>query len=256
MVPGALFRGSGECCDTACDLPAALVVAKSHRAFAWPADEAGTLTLIDSTIAINSAYPEDYFDPPTLAGVAQGARLCGSGLLGSLTLTIASKGDPAMKSETLIAALAIALSAPVAMAQETPKSMVRTYDAMADAILSLKRAEASFVRALLDEYRRGAEAAMKRGDREAAAAEIALFANEGDNAIGGIRKRLVEGGHHHHAQAETEGIYEPGYVIVTKEAKRELLAASVALRRAESEAAQQEAWQQFTALATDLLRVE
>jgi len=161
-----------------------------------------------------------------------------------------------MRSKSLIAVLAIALNAPVAMAQETPDSMVRTYDAMADTILSLKRAEASFVRALLDEYRRGAEAAMKRSDWEAAAAEIALFANEGDNAIGGIRKRLVEGGHHHHAKAETEGIYDPGYVVVTRKAKQELLAASVALRRAQNEAARQEAWKQFTALATDLLRVE
>ena len=161
-----------------------------------------------------------------------------------------------MKSKSLIAVLAFALNVPVAMAQETPESMVRTYDAMADAILSLKRAEASFIRAILDDYRRGAEAAMKRGDSEAAAAQIALFANEGDNAIGGIRKRLVEGGHHHHAQAETEGIYDPGYVIVTKEAKRKLLAASSALRQAKSETARQEAWQQFTALATDLLRVE
>jgi len=161
-----------------------------------------------------------------------------------------------MQSKSLIAVLAIALNVPVAMAQETPKSMVNTYDAMADAILSLKRAEASFVQALLDGYRRGAEAAMKRSDWEAAAAEIALFANEGDNAIGGIRKRLVEGGHHHHAKAETEGIYEPGYVIVTREAKRKLLAASVALRQAQSEAARQKAWQEFTALAKDLLPAE
>jgi len=161
-----------------------------------------------------------------------------------------------MKSKSLIVVLAIALNVPIAMAQETPKAMVHTYDAMADTILSLKRAEASFVRALLDEYRRGAEAAMKRGDSEAAAAEIALFANEGDNAIGGIRKRLLEGGHHHHAKAETEGIYEPGYVIVTRQAKRELLDASVALRKAQNEEARQEAWKQFTALATDLLRVE
>jgi hypothetical protein len=161
-----------------------------------------------------------------------------------------------MTSKTLIAVLAIALNASIAMAQETPESMVRTYDAMADAILSLKHTEANFVRALLDGYRRGAEAAMKRGDWDAAAADIALFANEGDNAIGGIRKRLLEGGHHHHAQAETEEIYDPGYVIVTKQAKRELLAASVALRKAESEGARQEAWKKFTAVAADLLRVE
>ena len=161
-----------------------------------------------------------------------------------------------MKSKTLIVVLAIALNAPSAMAQDTPETMVHAYDAMADTILSLKRAEANFVRALLDGYRHGAEAAMKRGDWDAAAADMALFANEGNNAIGGIRKRLVEGGHHHHAQAETKGIYDPGYVIVTKQAKQEVLAASAALRRAESEAARQNAWQEFTAVAADLLRVE
>jgi len=100
------------------------------------------------------------------------------------------------------------------------------------------------------------EAEMKRSHWKAAAAEIALFSNEVDNAIGGIRKRLVEGGHHYLAKAETEGIYDPGYVVVTRKAKQELLAASVALRRAQNEAARQEAWKQFTALATDLLRVE
>ncbi len=41
---------------------------------------------------------------------------------------------------------------------------------------------------------------------------MALFANEGDNAIAGIRKRLVEGGHHHNAAGEEQGIFEEGYV--------------------------------------------
>ena len=59
---------------------------------------------------------------------------------------------------------------------------------------------------------------------------MALFANEGDNAIAGTRKRLVDGGHHHHADGEAKGQYESGFVIVTKGSKVHILAASAALR--------------------------
>ena len=60
-------------------------------------------------------------------------------------------------------------------------------------------------------------------DDALAAAELALFANEGDNAIGGVRKKLLEGGHHFNAAGEEAGVYEDGYVIVTREAKAAIL---------------------------------
>ena len=125
-----------------------------------------------------------------------------------------------MNKKALVLVVAIAAGAVLVWAQETPKDMVATYDALADGILALKRAEAGFVRSILDGHRHGAEAHFKAGDMGRAAAEMALWANEGDNAVGGIRKRLVEGGHHHNADGEAKGIYEPGYVIVTKKAKQ------------------------------------
>jgi hypothetical protein len=153
----------------------------------------------------------------------------------------------------VVVLLAVAL---FAGAQETPRSMVDTYESLADAILAVKRTEANFVRGLLDGHHHGAAARMHAKDHEGAAAEIALFANEGDNAIGGVRKRLLEGGHHHHAEGEAKGVYEPGYVVVTKEAKQRILAASAALRSAKDDAQRQKAFQDFEAEAKALLAGE
>lgn len=158
-----------------------------------------------------------------------------------------------MRGKLLFVSTLIAAMALVAWAQETPKTTASTYDSLADVILAVKRTEANFVRSLLDGHRHGAAAFMRAGDYERAAAEMALFGNEGDNAIGGVRKRLLEGGHHHNADGEAKGIYEPGYVVVTKQAKQQVLAASTALRRARTDAERKEAWQRFVAVADSLL---
>ncbi|MHC4547625.1 MAG: hypothetical protein ACYTEZ_02525 [Planctomycetota bacterium] len=150
----------------------------------------------------------------------------------------------------------IAAAALLGWAQETPRNVVATYDSLADAILAVKRTEANFVRSLLDGHHHGAAAYMKSGDYERVAAEMALFANEGDNAIGGVRKRLLEGGHHHNAEGEAKGIFEPGYVIVTKKAKQQALAAATALRKAQTDAGRNQAWQQFDMVASALLRTD
>ena len=94
---------------------------------------------------------------------------------------------------------------------------------------------------------------MKDGKFDDAVAEIAMFANEGDNAVGGIRKRLVEGGHHHNAEGEAKGVYEAGFVVVTKEAKQKILAASAALRDAKADADRKAAWDTFHSVAGPLL---
>jgi hypothetical protein len=148
---------------------------------------------------------------------------------------------------------ALAGAALLGWAQETPKDVVTTYSSLADVILSAKRTEANFVRSLLAGHRHGAEAHRRAGNHEGAAAEMALFASEGDNAIGGVRKRLLEGGHHHNAEGEAKGIYEPGYVIVTKVAKAQALEAAAAYRRAGTDADRASAWEQFVAVADALL---
>ena len=64
---------------------------------------------------------------------------------------------------------------------------------------------------------------------EALASDVGQLATEGDNAVGAVRKRLLEGGHHHNAAGEAQGIYDEGYVIVTRAAKAQLLASSRAI---------------------------
>ena len=153
---------------------------------------------------------------------------------------------------SVLALVLVAMFVSVAWAQETPQSLATSYGSLADAMIAMKQAEANLVKAVLDHHLQAAEAAMQRGDHATAAAEMALFANEGDNAIGGVRKRLVDAGHHHHA-ADAQGEYEAGYIVVSIAAKQDILAASAALRRATSDSERQQAWSQFETTATELL---
>ena len=118
-----------------------------------------------------------------------------------------------MRRKAILFVVLATLCVTIAPAQETPGSIVKAYDAMADTILSLRGTEAGFVRAMLDGHRHAAMVRYEQGNWQAAAAEISLFANEGDNAIGGVRKRLLEGGHHFNADGEEQGLFEPGYVV-------------------------------------------
>ena len=149
----------------------------------------------------------------------------------------------------------MALAIPVA-AQETPPEVVASYDALADTILAVKRAEAAFVRSILAGHLHAAAVRMARGDHELAAAEMALFGNEGDNGIGGVRKKLLEGGHHHNAAGEGQGIFEPGYVIVTKVAKTQCLELASKLRQAETATQRQAIFEEFQGVAKGLLGTE
>ena len=152
----------------------------------------------------------------------------------------------------LVLLIAASLALP-SLAQKTPSSMVAAYDSLATIILNARDAEADLVKAMLDGHLHGAEAMMKQGRYDDAAAEMALFANEGDNAIAGIRKRLVEGGHHHNAAGEEQGVYEEGYVVVTREAKKKMLQASTAMRQAKDDVARKAAWDDFATVAKELL---
>ena len=127
----------------------------------------------------------------------------------------------------------------------TPAEMVATYDALADTILAANKAERKLVLSILSATYGHAQAeaararqALKANDAAAATAAIenlatavGQIATEGDNAVAGIRKRLLEGGHHANSEGEAQGVYEEGYVIVTKATKKELLDSSQALAR-------------------------
>jgi len=157
-----------------------------------------------------------------------------------------------MKRTLLITLCLTLLALPVA-AQQSPPNLVAAYDALAGSILGLREAEGHFVTAVLYDHYRAAERAFKSDDFEKAAAEMAVFANEGDNAVAGIRKRLVEGGHHHNADDGEDGEYETGFVVVTRKAKKKILAASAELRQAQDKDARMAAWYKFQPIAENLL---
>jgi len=146
-------------------------------------------------------------------------------------------------------ALAVAfLAAPSAARAQartpaTPPEMVAAYDALADAILGADKAEEKLVHSILAATYAHAQAelararqALKAGDAAAAkanlenvAAAVGQIGTEGDNAVAGVRKRLVQGGHHHNAAGEAQGLYDEGYVVVTKAAKQAFLDSSKAI---------------------------
>jgi hypothetical protein len=122
----------------------------------------------------------------------------------------------------------------------TPAEMVATYNTLADGLLALKNTESNLVKAILAAAKAHGEVQLARATRaisasdaagakaaiEALAADVAQLATEGDNSVGAVRKRLIEGGQHHNAAGEAQGIYEEGYVIVTRAAKAKLLESS------------------------------
>jgi hypothetical protein len=122
----------------------------------------------------------------------------------------------------------------------TPPEMVATYNTLADAILAVKKTEANLVRSFLGAayaHARGqmehARQAIKSNDAKGSqaalenlAAAVAQIGTEGDSAVGAVRKRLLEGGHHHNADGEAKGIYDEGYVVVTRAAKQAFLDSS------------------------------
>jgi hypothetical protein len=145
---------------------------------------------------------------------------------------------------SLAVAVALGLALPAAaQTAGTPSEMVATYSTLADGILALKRTEEHLVRSILaaglahGQVSLGrAVKAVEAGDSKAAsaavealAADVGQLATEGDNAVGAVRKRLLEGGHHHNAAGEAQGIYDDGYVVVTRAAKTKLLESSRAI---------------------------
>lgn len=144
----------------------------------------------------------------------------------------------------LVSAVVLGLYPGVASAQmsameaKTPEELVSTYRSLADGILALQSTEQNVVRSILATTYTHARAILAtakskvqagepaRGDIEKLAALVSQLGNEGDAAVAAIRKRLLEGGHHHHAAAEQQGVYDPGFVVVTRAAKKVFLDAA------------------------------
>ena len=121
---------------------------------------------------------------------------------------------------------------------QTPQEMVSAYDQLADTILAAKKTEWHMVQTILAttfNHAQGTVAVIKRKieagkdagpDVEKLADLVSQLGNEGDAAVAAIRKRLVEGGHHHNAKGESDGVFDEGFVIVTKAAKKVFLDAA------------------------------
>src|SRR6188472_978353 len=106
-----------------------------------------------------------------------------------------------------LAALVVSPAGAQTPAPGTPAEMVATYDALADTILGANKAEKKLVHSILAATYGHAQSnlamarqALKSGDAAAAKASIENLATavgqigtEGDNAIAGVRKRLLEG---------------------------------------------------------------
>ena len=176
-----------------------------------------------------------------------------------MTSSIKTLAVPAALVAALVVGLGFTRPAQDKIDTATPPALVATYGSLADAILAVKATEANLVRAMLDGGHAHAKAllaqaraAIDAGKKDEAkvhieslAALVAQLGAEGDNAVAGVRKRLLDGGHHHNAEGEKQGLYEPGYVIVTKAAKANLLAASKAIAQVASapdKAALDKAW--------------
>ena len=126
-------------------------------------------------------------------------------------------------------------------ATATPRELVETYGSLADVILGARHSETNLVNSILAATYRHAEGTLARAkdklktgkpareEVEGLAALVAQLGNEGDASVAAVRKRLVEGGHHHNAAGEQQGLYDEGFVVVTKAAKKNFLAAASAI---------------------------
>lgn len=137
----------------------------------------------------------------------------------------------------------------------TPASLVTTYEGLADVILGARVAEANLVKSILEAHYVAAKRAMKNGNWDIAGAQMVLFANEGDNAVAGVRKNLLQGGHHFNTDdAEEGGKYEPGFVVVGRVQKRKMMATSKALLQATDDAGRESAWADFEAVVENTFK--
>lgn len=177
---------------------------------------------------------------------------------------------------TLAVVLLSAVPAAPVLAQATaetgtPREMVATYNTLADGLLALKSTEANLVRSILAAARAHGEAQLARAKQavaskdaagartaiEAVAAAVGQMATEGDSSVAAVRRKLVDAGQHHNAAGEAQGIYDEGYVIVTRAAKQKLLESSRAIGKLAASpdvAALEAEWQKAERVVGELVR--
>ncbi len=132
------------------------------------------------------------------------------------------------------------------------KSAAATYERLATTIIELNATEDELVKSILIGYETTAQRhlriagfnAERRGAHlEAAAAQIANIANEGDKSIQAVRQRLAKAGHTHNTDAETK----EDYIWIDGKEKKALLDLASKIARADKDA-------DLSALAAELTK--
>ena len=116
-----------------------------------------------------------------------------------------------------------------------------TYEHLATAIIEIEATEDELVKSILIGYHTAAQNHLRAAGRdaagrvrhlEAAAAEVANIANEGDKRIQAVRQRLAKAGHTHNTDVETKA----DYMFVTNREKKGLLDLAAQIGRAGADA--------------------
>ena len=140
---------------------------------------------------------------------------------------------PAIRWTATVAAAAVAaalVSAPAHAQARPPATPAEKVEVkLVHAILAASYGHAQGELARARQALKANDLATARSAVENVAAAVGQIGTEGDNAVAGVRKRLLQGGHHANAEGERQGIYDDGYVVVTKAAKQAFLDSSKAL---------------------------
>jgi hypothetical protein len=109
------------------------------------------------------------------------------------------------------------------------RSAASTYEHLATAIIAIEATEDELVKSIILGYHAAAQGHLRaairdeegrRGHLEAAAAQIANIANEGDKRIQAIRQRLAKAGHTHN----TDVVTKEDYILINSKEKKALIA--------------------------------
>ena len=114
-------------------------------------------------------------------------------------------------------------------AESMDRSASATYEHLASAIIAVEATERELVKSILLGYHAAAQGHLKaafadepnrRNHLEAAAAQVASIANEGDKRIQAVRQRLAKAGHTHNTDAATKD----DYLYINSKEKKDLIA--------------------------------
>jgi hypothetical protein len=160
---------------------------------------------------------------------------------------------------TIVCATFLTYQAALSQSPKSPQdepagqAAASTYEHLATAIIEIEKTEDDLVKSILIGYHAAAQNHLKSAARdaqgkaahlEAAAAEVANIANEGDKRIQAVRQRLARAGHTHNTDVETKA----DYIFVNNREKKALLEVAGKIGRAGANASAAE----LEALGTEL----